>query len=140
MPEKIKIIIDTNWWVSFIVSRKTGELPQFFFNDDLIFCFSQELSNEISETLTYPRLAKRINEKNLQAFTFFKQELAKFYIITSIINICRDPKDNFLLALSKDANADYLITRDEDLLTLKKFENTLIVTLPEFIEIISTKI
>ena len=51
--------------------------------------------------------------------------------------ICRDVKDNYLLALSKDANADYLITGDKDLLSLQKFENTLIVTLSQFIEIIN---
>ena len=53
------------------------------------------------------------------------------------ITICRDPKDNFLLALAKDAGADYLITRDEDLLTIKQFEKTIILTLEDFIRAIN---
>ena len=57
---------------------------------------------------------------------------------TSVIYLCRDPKDNFLLALAKDAGADYLITRDDDLLILQKFESTAILTLNQFIEIINT--
>ena len=56
---------------------------------------------------------------------------------TPLQNWCRDVKDNYLLALSKDADADYLITGDKDLLVLKQFENTLIVTLPQFLEIIN---
>jgi len=37
-----------------------------------------------------------------------------------------------LLALAKDGNADYLITGDKDLLTLKSFGKTKIVTLTDF--------
>ena len=53
------------------------------------------------------------------------------------ITICRDPKDNFLLALAKDAGADYLITRDDDLLSIKQFEKTIILTLEDFIKTIN---
>jgi len=35
--------------------------------------------------------------------------------------ICRDPKDDYLLALAKKGQADFLITGDEDLLVLKKY-------------------
>jgi len=41
-------------------------------------------------------------------------------------------KDNFLLALARDGNADYLITGDKDLRDMKVFEKTKIVTLNEF--------
>jgi len=53
------------------------------------------------------------------------------------ITICRDPKDNFLLALAKDAGADSLITRDDDLLSIKQFEKTIILTLEDFIKTIN---
>lgn len=53
------------------------------------------------------------------------------------VTICRDRKDNFLLALARDAKADFLITRDGDLLTLKEFEGAKIVTLFEFVQIIN---
>jgi predicted nucleic acid-binding protein len=51
--------------------------------------------------------------------------------------VCRDPKDNFLLALAKDGLADYLITGDRDLLSVKKFGKTQIVTLNEFEKILN---
>ncbi len=50
------------------------------------------------------------------------------------IKICRDEKDNFLLSLSVDSKAEYLITGDKDLLVLEKIENTEILTFSEFIE------
>jgi predicted nucleic acid-binding protein len=54
--------------------------------------------------------------------------------VISIISICRDPKDNFLLALAKDGKADFLLTGDKDLLHLKKFGKTKIATMTSFME------
>ncbi|MFN3803082.1 putative toxin-antitoxin system toxin component, PIN family [Belliella pelovolcani] len=51
----------------------------------------------------------------------------------SKINECRDPKDNFLLSLSVDGKADFLVTGDSDLLVLGKIEKTKIVSWAEFI-------
>jgi uncharacterized protein len=48
--------------------------------------------------------------------------------------VCRDSKDNFLLALAKDGKADYLLTGDKDLLELVQFGNTRIETLAVFLE------
>ncbi len=41
--------------------------------------------------------------------------------------ICRDPKDDYLLALAKKGKADFLITGDDDLLVLKKHGKTRIL-------------
>jgi len=51
----------------------------------------------------------------------------------------RDIKDNLLLSLSFDGNADYLITGDLDLLILQTTGSTEIVTLRDFLQIISNK-
>jgi predicted nucleic acid-binding protein len=40
-----------------------------------------------------------------------------------------------LLALSQDRDADFLLTGDEDLLTLKKFGETRIMTLAEYLKL-----
>ncbi|WP_249267828.1 putative toxin-antitoxin system toxin component, PIN family [Microcystis aeruginosa] len=53
----------------------------------------------------------------------------------SKINICRDAKDNYLLALAKDSQADFLITGDQDLLILQQFGITKIVTYQQFLVI-----
>lgn len=54
--------------------------------------------------------------------------------VESIVTICRDPKDNFLLALAKDGKAGYLLTGDKDLLDLIKFGKTKIKTITAFID------
>lgn len=56
-----------------------------------------------------------------------------FINVTSQITLSRDAKDDFLLALSIDGQADYLLTGDEDLLVLEKIESTLILKIADFI-------
>jgi uncharacterized protein len=41
---------------------------------------------------------------------------SELFIPKDIESICRDPSDDYLLALAKTAEADLLVTRDEDLL------------------------
>lgn len=58
----------------------------------------------------------------------------KLIKINSSINICRDYKDNFLLNLAVDAKADYLVTGDEDLLSLGEIENIPIINYNQLID------
>ena len=54
-------------------------------------------------------------------------------MLTSILEICRDPKDNFLLALAQDGKATHLITGDKDLLIIQKIGITKILTIAEYL-------
>jgi predicted nucleic acid-binding protein len=54
--------------------------------------------------------------------------------IKNIEQICRDPKDDFLLALCKESRADYLVTGDKALLEIGKYAKTEILTLTRFKE------
>ena len=51
----------------------------------------------------------------------------------------RDPSDDHVLALPQLSQADYIITGDEDLLVLKTYENTPIVSPRQFWEILKSK-
>lgn len=74
----------------------------------------------------------------LKALEFIRNfvKRAEFADIKTVITVCRDSKDNYQLALAKDAGADFLITGDKDLLELKQFEGTQIVTLNQLLKII----
>ncbi len=52
--------------------------------------------------------------------------------ITHHFDDCRDKKDNFLLDLSVSGHADYLVTGDDDLLTLNPFYGIQIVSYRTF--------
>ena len=73
------------------------------------------------------------NKQKVKDFLEFLEFIAIKTEITSNVTLCRDPKDNFLLALAKDSKADYLLTGDNDLLILNRFENTKILKYIDFI-------
>ena len=90
----------------------------------------EELKDVISRDKIKNRLGKSI-AKLIADYKFIGTLVDPVNVKTTI---CRDPKDNKFLELAKEADAHYIITGDEDLLTLKEFEQTKILTPSKFIE------
>ena len=132
--KSLKLIIDTNIWISFIISNKLNLLDPLLFAGDTRLLFSTELITGIEETITKPKLKKYFKTNALEEMFYAFEPFIDLVEVESIVTICRDPKDNFLLALGKDGKADYLLTGDKDLLELKKFGKVKIQTIGTFIE------
>lgn len=130
----LKLIVDTNLWVSFVISRELNLSDSLLFANNAKLLFSTELITEIQETITKPGLKKYFGTDALEEMLSAFEPFIDLIEVESIVTICRDPKDNFLLALAKDGKADYLITGDNDLLVLNKFGKTKIITITNLIE------
>lgn len=136
MPKSkpLKIIIDTNLWVSFIISNKLTLLDGLLFSQKITLLFSEELINEIAVTITKPKLRKYFATNGLEEMLTAFEPFIDLIKVRSSVTLCRDPNDNFLLALAKDGKADYLLTGDKDLLELVKFGKTKIISMTTFLE------
>jgi len=136
MAEKIsyKIITDTNILISYLIGKKLKSLRNLFEKENIEFIINEKLIEEFVRKVTLPKFRKYFEVDKALAFIKFLKRRATFVVVNSELKICRDSKDNFLLALAKDAGADFLITGDKDLLVLKRFENTTIISLNEFIK------
>lgn len=132
MEKKNRIIIDTNLWVSFLLTKQFSFLDDLLENYQIQLIFSQELLSEFLEVIKRPKLRKFFSDENLEIILETIDQHADFIKVTSVTNLCRDEKDNFLLSMAKDGSADYLITGDQDLLVIKQFEKTEIITIAEF--------
>jgi len=130
----MRIILDTNLWISFLISSKYKKLDKLLFNQECKLLFSQELLEEFIAVAKRPKLRKYISKDELEDLLETIDEVAEFVHVTSKILKCRDPKDNFLLSLAVDGNADYLLTGDNDLLVLEKIGDTEIKTISEFFD------
>jgi len=134
----MRLILDTNLWISFLISSKFEKLDEFLFNQKYKLLFSQELLEEFVAVAKRPKLRKYISKDELEDLLETIDEVAEFVNVTSEISECRDPKDNFLLSLAVDGKADYLLTGDKDLLVLKKIGKTEIRTISEFFDVINS--
>lgn len=132
----LTVIIDTNLWVSFVISKKYNLLDNLLFSGKVRLLFSEELIIEIQKTISKPKLKAYFVNRPLEKMLSVFETFIDLVEVESVVKMCRDSNDDFLLALGKDGNADYLITGDRDLLDLKKFGKTKIVTIKDFFVII----
>jgi putative PIN family toxin of toxin-antitoxin system len=129
MQERHKIIIDTNLWISFLLTKQFDFLDELLNAENITLVFSRELLGEFVGVVERPKFRKYFTRADLEHLLDTIDETAVYCDVISDVHVCRDEKDNFLLALAKDSEADYLITGDNDLLTLKQFEKTQIITI-----------
>ncbi|WP_414588865.1 putative toxin-antitoxin system toxin component, PIN family [Scytonema sp. PCC 10023] len=80
---------------------------------------SEETYQELKIRISKPKFDKYISDADRQDFLDVVKKYSQFIEIKSQINTCRDADDNKFLELAKDSNAEFLITGDKDLLSLK---------------------
>jgi putative PIN family toxin of toxin-antitoxin system len=132
MNEKYRIIIDTNLWISFLLSKKFDFIDSLLQAGKIQLIFCEELLNELVDVISRPKLRKIFTREDRELIFYIINKYAVYIPIESAVTICRDTKDNFLLSLAKDSKANYLLTGDKDLLILKAFDDTQIMTVTEF--------
>ena len=128
-----RIIIDTNLWISFLITKDFTKLDEIIFSRQGILVFSQELLDEFLAVARRPKFRRFFSSTDIEEILETIDEYADFVKVQTKIEVCRDAKDNFLLSLSIDGHADFLLTGDKDLLGLTKFGETTIITIADFL-------
>ena len=127
----MKILIDTNILISGLYfhglpKKLLSEIDFEKFN----LCVNKEIINEYTEKIDKKfSKSKYILDKDLRQkiFSSFKN-----FEIKSDLKICRDPDDDKFINCAIDAEAIYIVSGDNDLLTIKNFAGIEIVTAREF--------
>ncbi len=136
MKKPIRIVIDTNVWISYLIGQSLANLTDNIFTERVKILFSDELLAELIEILYRPRFAKYFSSDAIQELLSLIDARGENIIIRNHVNICRDKKDNFILDLCLNGKADYLVTGDDDLLVLNPFQQTQIIDYRTFEKII----
>ncbi len=134
LRQKNRVIIDTNLWISFLLTKDFKRFDKIISDKKLILLFSQELVDEFVEVTQRKKFRNYFPLDDIESLMIKIKRRSEFIKIESIITDCRDPKDNFLLSLSIDGKATHLITGDKDLLILKNYGETKILTITEYAE------
>jgi len=128
----IKVIFDTNVWISFLIGKRLSIVEKYISNRQVIIVMTDQLLEEIKEATSRESLRKYFPYTKVLELIRFLETVAEMHKITPRHFINRDPKDNFLLDLISASKADYLVTGDKDLLILSPFETTVILTPADF--------
>ncbi len=117
----MRAVIDVNVLVSAVLSAKgpSAEILRASRDGQFELITSQMLLTELTRTLAYPRIHKRIPAEKAAAYINWIRDhgtLADDPVDSPPVG-SRDPDDDYLLALAIDQRA-YLVTGDQDLLVL----------------------
>lgn len=130
-----RIILDTNWYISASINRRSRrKLYELITDSNIEILYSDELLIEYQSVIGRTRFQKVISTVQVSRFlNLILPRLKKVKISSSMVK-SRDPKDNYLLAMAVDSDADFLVTGDDDLLVLEQIGETKIIRMADFYE------
>ena len=124
----MKLVVDVNVLLSSLMGGELADLKNMLADERFEIYTSYDQLAELLDVVERPKFRKFFSLAEARAL------VADFTLIAECIEVttdpptvCRDPKDDHLLALAKAARAHYLVTGDSDLLVLKKHGRTQIV-------------
>lgn len=99
---------------------------------------SEPIVREMVEVLQRPELTRKfrnLGDVNMRRVVEIIGQ-AEVVEISDIPSISRDPKDDMFLATAVAAGADYLVTEDQDLLSLNEYQGTRVVGAHELLTLL----
>ena len=131
-PQMVRVVIDTNLWISFLIGKKLDCLLELLDNPWFELVSTARLNEEILEVSRRPKLRKYFREENVLLLEEWMNQHFVMVEIDDIPKRCRDPKDDYLLELAVRANAIYLVSGDKDLLDIGQINECRIMTVAQF--------
>lgn len=131
---KLRCIVDTNVFVSTLIrsQRKTRHVLDWILDNGTLL-YSFPVISEFTKVIQRPKF-RTISQISIQQLVRDITINGEKIDIKETLKVCRDPKDDMFLELAVNGNADYLITGDNDLLSLNPFREIMILTPNDFLE------
>ncbi len=122
----MRAVIDTNILIRALIKPQgtVGPILKRLRNGDYTIIYSEPVLDELLEKLQLPRIRDKYHldqsvTEDLLALMALRGELVN---PSQKIRVCRDPDDDRLIEAALAGQSEYIVTGDEDLLILKKFE------------------
>ena len=128
----IRVVLDTNIIISSVFWKGN---PHEVVRRGILRVYQSVTSAEIlDEAVNKLRTKFKFPEESIQELVAIL--LAHSHVVepTSKFDVVRDKSDNKVIECAFDGKADYIVTGDPDLLDLKEFKSTRIITAKEFLE------
>ena len=136
----MKVVLDTNVWLSAIVWRgEANKIIEAAINKKIEIIITQKILSEIIDVLNRERFHDFIENKKEKIEDLIRALVSFSKLIetkTKIELIKDDPKDNIILEAAADGKVQYIISYDKHLLNMLEFNKIKIITPTEFLKLI----
>ncbi|MHC5939312.1 putative toxin-antitoxin system toxin component, PIN family [Nostoc sp.] len=133
----MRVVLDTNIWISgWLWGGIPGQLIIMAANQQITVFASEDLLSELESSLSGGKLQSKIQSlgATVQILVSRTRQLVELSPVTSVdVPQLRDQDDVIIIAVALAANADVIVTGDQDLLTLNEFAGIPIVTPKNFL-------
>jgi putative PIN family toxin of toxin-antitoxin system len=134
----LRVVLDTNVLVSALLfGGRAGMLRDAWQDGRIIPLVSKATFAEFRKVLSYPKF--KLSQREIRAI--INEEILPFVepveIDDQVSGVCRNAHDDMFFAVAACGSAEYLVTGDQDLLVLKNYSTTRIVTVAEFLLLVS---
>ncbi|MEN9568250.1 MAG: hypothetical protein RLZZ69_3446 [Cyanobacteriota bacterium] len=136
----MRYVFDTNAIVSALLfenSKPAQSLRYVLANGQVLL--SLDLLEELNEVLGREKFDRYVTSEEREEFLETLVERSVLVEITENVQECRDPKDDKVLELALNGEAQYIISGDKDLLVLHPFHDVLVITADEFLKTIESE-
>jgi len=128
----MRIVIDTNVIASGVFfGGKPGKLLEMVVSKELEAYITEDILTEYKETLE--ELCSRYPSKPPRLPLSILLATMKMIQPHSTVQVCRDPDDDKFIECALDAQCVYIVSGDQDLLSVRQYERVRIVTVSEFL-------
>jgi len=132
----VRLVIDTNILVSGLFSSTSlpAHLMVLWREGQFDLLTSADQLDELLRVTRYPRIRERLAPALAGRLINELRDIAIVVKDLPAVAVSPDPYDNYLLATAAAGAADFLVTGDKrDLLSLKLYQRTKIVTVRDFL-------
>ena len=134
----VRLVLDTNIVISGLIWRGAPHQVMRSLADDKFSAYtSYAMVSELTRKLLGTKLGRELIKRDISA----QQVVMSYTALCEVVSraplaqpICRDPDDDAVQACAKAANANLIVSGDQDLLVLQAFEGIQIVTVAQALE------
>ena len=134
------IVLDTNLLVSYLLTQgKTiSRIIEYWRQRRVEVLVSPAIVDELRDVLNRARLRKLMTGDPYSIMLMV--EIDAFHTAGEVeaVGACRDPKDDKFLACAVEGRADFIVTGDNDLLELARYEGIRIIQAHELVAIVES--
>ena len=85
-----RIILDTNLWISFLISKKLSQIDRLIDNKEITLIFSDELIKEFIDVVSRPKFEKYFSKNDIKQILGYFDSYGVLINVASDVEICRD--------------------------------------------------
>lgn len=128
----MRAVVDTNIFIRALIRPQgsVGPIIPRLAQNEYTLVYSIPLRNELIAKLALPRIRQKYHVSDTQVEALLDLIALRGDLVTPTrtVRVCRDPKDDMLIEAALAGAAKYVVTGDEDLLVLRRFETVRFVT------------